>query len=62
MLLEFNSIINFSSFRYSYLNGFEKSLENFRKCEILHLIIFLNNILKPPNNSKMVLNLRNLFY
>jgi len=58
ILLIFNSIINFSSQRYSYLNGYEDSLHNFRNCEIIHLMIFLNDIIKPPNNSKLIINLR----
>jgi hypothetical protein len=49
---EVNRIITFNN------NYPDETIRNYRNCELLHLFIFLSNVIKPPSYSKLNLNLR----
>lgn len=53
VMLEFYRIITFD-------NHYKKkeAIDNYRFCELLHTMIFLSNIIKPPSMTKMKVNLR----
>ena len=51
ILTEFYRIMKISG---EYLN--ESSIINYHNLEIIHMIIFLTDIILPPNNSKIILN------
>jgi hypothetical protein len=50
---EIHQIITYNNFNLA-----DDRVRNFRNMELIHLIIFLNNILKPPSFSQMNLNFR----
>jgi hypothetical protein len=52
IMKEVNRIITFNN------NFPDESIRNYRNCELLHLFIFLSNVIKPPSYSKLNLNLR----
>jgi hypothetical protein len=43
---------------YDSCNLIDETIRNYRHSEVLHLMIFLSNIIKPPSNVKMNVNLR----
>jgi hypothetical protein len=51
IMKEVNRIMNFSS------NYPDETIRNYRNCELLHLFIFLSNVIKPPSYTKLNLNL-----
>lgn len=53
VLNEFYKILTYNNDQLS-----DEIIRNYRNCEILHLMIFLSNIVKPPSNIKMTVNLR----
>lgn len=53
IMKEVNKIITFYNNNYP-----DETIRNYRNCELLHLIIFLSNVVKSPSYSKLNLNLR----
>ena len=61
ILHEAYRIVTYNEIVSNDINLTPKILQNYRKCELLNYFIFLSNVRKPPNISKITLNFPNSF-